>query len=114
MLCLYRRLIELKKSLAPLRELNKRQMEVVPLLHHEVLAMRRWSESKQEVVAVFNLSREAHEVEFHIAAGKWRKRLDTTDREFDGPGSSFADELNTDGTVRLGLPPCCAVLYEKP
>jgi maltooligosyltrehalose trehalohydrolase len=113
MLRLYRRLMELRKSLAPLRQLNKRQMEVVPLLHHEVLVMRRWSEAKQEIAAVFNLSPEPRDVEFHVAAGKWRKRLETTDREFYGPGSTFDDELTTDGTVRLRLPPYCAVLYDK-
>ncbi len=134
MLRLYRRLIELRKLVAALRDLNKRQMEVTPLLHHEVLVMRRWATGsaaneprrntgaghvpdhgagREEVIAVFNLSRETKEVEFSVAAGKWRKLFESTHQEFDGPGSSLSEEISTDGTIGLALPAFCAVMYES-
>ncbi len=81
--------------------------------HHPDPLPKREGEQRKEVVAVFNLTREAREVEFHVAAGKWRKLFESTHQEFDGPGSSLGEEITTDGTISLALPAYCAVMYEK-
>ena len=55
----YRELIRVRKELPALRLLSKQQTEVVPIEHHEVIVMRRWSAEplpRDEIAAVYNLS----------------------------------------------------------
>jgi maltooligosyltrehalose trehalohydrolase len=112
----YRELISLRKELPALRQLSKRQMEVVSLDHHEVLVMRRWSIEplpSSEIVAVFNLSAKERPIEFHAAAGRWQKRLDSADDRWKGPGETVGSDLMIDGTIKLALRPWSALLLAR-
>jgi maltooligosyltrehalose trehalohydrolase len=112
----YRELIRLRKDLPALRQLSKKQMEVVPLEHHEVIVMRRWSASplpENEVVAMFNLSAKERSIEFHVAAGRWRKVLDSTATRWNGTRETVEMESFTDGAMRLQLRPWATVLFTR-
>jgi maltooligosyltrehalose trehalohydrolase len=113
----YRELIRLRKELPALRQLSKKQMEIVPLEHHEVIVMRRWSAAplpESEVVAVFNLSKKERSAQFHVAAGRWRTILDSTAERWGGPGETHEVESIVDGTMRLELRPWSAMVWQRP
>ena len=122
----YRELIRLRREIPALRQLNKKQMEIVPLEHHEVVVMRRWSVPPlpaSEVAAVFNLSAKERTVEFHVAAGRWRKILDSTATGSSatrgprglgppyGAGEALEAELVIDGAMKLDLKPWSVILW---
>jgi maltooligosyltrehalose trehalohydrolase len=124
----YRELIRIRQDLPALRQLNKKQMEIVPLEHHEVIVMRRWSAPPlpaSEVVAAFNLSAKERTVEFHVAAGRWRKILDSTATRSSatrgprglgppyGTDEALKAELSIDGTMRLVLHSWAAILLSR-
>jgi maltooligosyltrehalose trehalohydrolase len=112
----YRELIRLRKELPALRQLNKRQMEVVPLEHHEVLVIRRWSVTpldEHKIVAVFSLSPQERAVEFHVAGGRWHKVLDSTAARWSGAGETTGADVVTDGTMRPTLRPWSAVVWQR-
>jgi maltooligosyltrehalose trehalohydrolase len=112
----YRELIRLRKELPALRQLSKKQMEIVPLEHHEVIVLRRWSAEPlppQEIAAVFNLSATERDVEFHLAAGRWAKLLDSAADRWHGSGETAPSEMNIDGTMRLMLRPWAASLWAR-
>jgi maltooligosyltrehalose trehalohydrolase len=112
----YRELIRLRKEMPALRQLSKKQMEVVPLEHHEVLVMRRWSAAplaEQEIAAVFNLSAKERDVEFHLAAGRWQTVLDSMLGRFGGPSESASAKIMIDGTMRLKTRPWSVVLLTR-
>ena len=102
----YRELIRLRKELPALRQLSKMQMEVVPLEHHEVIVMRRWSVDplpRDEIAAVYNLSPKDRPVEFHLAAGRWQKILDSAAERWQGLGETAPGEVSIDGRMSSAL-----------
>jgi maltooligosyltrehalose trehalohydrolase len=112
----YRELIRLRKELPALQQLNKKQMEIVPLEHHEVIVMRRWSAeplTQQEIAAVFNLSANEREVKFHLAAGRWAKLLDSAADRWHGSDETAPSQMDIDGTMRLMLRPWAASLWAR-
>jgi maltooligosyltrehalose trehalohydrolase len=112
----YRELIRLRKELPALRQLSKKQMEIVPLEHHEVIVMRRWSATPlpdNEIAAVFNLTVKDREIEFHLAAGRWRRIIDSTSTRWNGPGETAGAEMMIDGSMRLELRPWSAMLLVR-
>jgi maltooligosyltrehalose trehalohydrolase len=114
LLAWYRKLLELRRTHPALRELSKRQMEVVPLEHHEVIVVRRWSAGGEEIAAVYHLAGKNREIEFYLPAGRWRKLLDSADEQWGGRASGGTDqERLIDGTMRLSLSDWSAVLWER-
>jgi maltooligosyltrehalose trehalohydrolase len=112
----YRELIRLRKELPALRQSNKKQMEIVPLEQHDVIVMRRWSAAPLpagEIAAVFNLSAKERSVEFHLAAGRWRRVLDSAATRWSGTGETTEAEQIIDGTMRVALGPWSAILLER-
>jgi maltooligosyltrehalose trehalohydrolase len=112
----YRELIRLRQDLPALRQLNKKQMEIVPLEHHEVIVMRRWSAPplpESEIAAVFNLSAKERPIEFHLSAGGWQKVIDSASPRWNGPVESANADMMIDGTMRLVLRPWSAVLLRR-
>jgi maltooligosyltrehalose trehalohydrolase len=112
----YRELIRLRKDLPALRQLSKKQTEIVPLEHHEVIVMRRWSAPplpESDVVAMFNLSNKEWSVEFHVAAGRWTKILDSTSTRWSGTGETNEAEQTIDGTMHIELRPWSVNLWTR-
>jgi hypothetical protein len=91
-------------------------MEVVPLEHHEVLVMRRWSVEplpRDEIAAAYNLSPKDRTIEFHLAAGHWRLVLDSAAAQWEGPGQIVAADVTIDGAMKFRLMPWSLMLWQR-
>jgi maltooligosyltrehalose trehalohydrolase len=104
-------LIGLRASEPALRLLSKEHLHVVALDHEPVLLLRRWSDEQQAAV-VFNFGETACSVCAPLPAGRWTKRVDSSDERWQGPGSALPDVLEADGDqAELELRPLSVALY---
>lgn len=109
---LYRELIRLRKEAPALRLLSKERMELTAMDEKMVLALRRWSE-EQEAAAVFHFGKETTSAPMTLPPGNWRKKLDSADTRWLGPGSKTPDSLNPEDESSLTLGPQSFVLFIK-
>jgi maltooligosyltrehalose trehalohydrolase len=106
----HRELLQLRRSLPALRSLNKEKMDVASFAQECVLTVRRWN-GNNEVLAFFNF-RDRQIADFQsIPCGAWRKRFDSAESCWMGPGDTAPDQLSA--PARITLQPFSAVLYEK-
>jgi maltooligosyltrehalose trehalohydrolase len=84
----YRALIRLRKELAPLRSLSKKDMEVRDFPEERVICLRRWHGGEQVFFAAsFNDVPVKLKAPF---AGHWRQVLDSSSGKWAGRGDSFS------------------------
>ena len=81
----YRRLIELRRTVAPLATLSKEQMEVTAYASERALSVRRWAGS-EEAILFLNFAPTVETVTPSVTEGRWRKLIDSSDPEWLGPG----------------------------
>jgi maltooligosyltrehalose trehalohydrolase len=110
MLWFYQELIRLRKSHPALASLSKEDMEVWGLEKPKILLIRRWYKD-EDVVIVLHFGHEQGSPLLPIPARRWSKLLDSAEERWCGPGSTAPAELQSDGEVRLTLPPESLVLY---
>lgn len=103
----YRQLLQLRKTVAPLYTLDKERMEVAELGPGRVLFVRRWF-GQEEVFALYNFDDKAARVQVPVAAGPWRKLVDSTGKRIKAPA-----ELSADGPVKLSVQAQAFLLYER-
>jgi maltooligosyltrehalose trehalohydrolase len=106
----YRELFGLRKTIPALANLNKDTMDVRRYDNEQVLFVHRWSEDGQAII-IESFSGAEGSVSLPIAAGHWRKILDSTDKKWQGGGSSIPKELHSDGAITLSLVPRSAVVF---
>jgi len=86
MLEFYQALLDSRKQVPALRNLNKDQMEVWGNDAQQILYVHRWSNQSQ-VLMVFNFSQWDRALELPPAPeGEWEKKLDSADHQWSGPG----------------------------
>jgi maltooligosyltrehalose trehalohydrolase len=105
----YKELIRLRKEVPALRLLSKEHMELPDSDGKKVLMLRRWSETG-EAVAVFHFGKEMISTSLPIPSGGWRKKLDSADTRWLGPGSQISDSLTSEGEASITLTPQSFVL----
>ncbi|HUF53322.1 MAG TPA: malto-oligosyltrehalose trehalohydrolase [Dehalococcoidia bacterium] len=93
---LYRELLRLRRETPALANLKLSCLEAEAL--GELLTLRRWVDGGQ-ALAIFNFAE--GEAVADMAAGRWRKVLDSADGEWEGAGATAADEAAGGDTVRL-------------
>jgi len=108
----YRELIRLRKSLSPLAQLSKEQMEVTLLEAERVLCLRRWHGS-DEVLVLLCFSVSIVTAALPMPAGSWRKVLDSSGPSWLGPGSSLPDRIPGGASAALQFHPGSVVVYKK-
>jgi len=81
----YKELIRLRKTLRPLRNLNKDACRVS--VFETGLSMRRWSQS-EEILALFNFGNDATLCADGFPSGEWQKLFDSADLQWLGPGTT--------------------------
>jgi maltooligosyltrehalose trehalohydrolase len=108
----YRELIDLRKTVPPLASLSKEQMEVAVFEEQRALCLRRW-EGEDEVMVLVCFAAVVVTVELRTVAGRWDKLLDSSDREWLGPGGSLPFVAAGGDGVRLRLNPGSVVVYRK-
>jgi maltooligosyltrehalose trehalohydrolase len=105
----YKELIRIRQDISALAASDKEQMEVWDLQDENVIILKRWSAS-EEVVVIFNFKKVQATVNICLPSGRWKKRLDSAENRWQGPGSLVADEILSSGQVELDLQPYACLL----
>jgi maltooligosyltrehalose trehalohydrolase len=108
----YRELLRLRKQVPAIANVEKETLETTALETENVLLVRQWRED-DEVILVFNFSSESCTLELPFPAGSWRKRLESADSAWAGPGTAAPGGLSSQGRIGLDLPATSFVLYQK-
>lgn len=108
----YRELMRLRKEIPALFHLSKKQMRVGMDEDRLLLWMER-RHGQSRVLVLFHFSAAHAALSVHLPAGRWRKRLDSADTAWSGPGSAVPGEIESSGRIILDLSPHSFVLFEK-
>jgi maltooligosyltrehalose trehalohydrolase len=106
----YKRLLQLRKETPSLRNLSKETIEVMAYDTHNIIMVRRWSDSHQ-AAALFHFGKATANIRFALPKGKWHRALDSADEQWNGPGSQAPAVLHSDGEVSLALLPLSSLLF---
>jgi maltooligosyltrehalose trehalohydrolase len=101
---LYKELLRLRREVPALRHICKERLEVGSHEKEQVLFLHRWKDNS-DVFAVFSLSDSPATVVLPLPEGRWRKQLDSADRQWNGGGSSSPDMVSSQGETKLMLSP---------
>jgi maltooligosyltrehalose trehalohydrolase len=110
MLAFYKRLIELRRTIPALSELDRDALTVDAQAGKSVLAFRR-SQPDSEVVCVLNLSEQEADVASGLFSGTYQLLMDSAEPKWGGPGSTARESLKTGQSVLCA--PWSVVLYHK-
>jgi maltooligosyltrehalose trehalohydrolase len=112
----HKKLFELRKSLLPLYDLHKEQMDVLGYERECLLYLRRWSGDEQVFMA-FNFNHSPSTVTLPVPAGIWNKHLNSADPCWrdDIPAGIITSEdtLHSNGQLKLTVAPQSFVLYQR-
>ncbi len=92
--------------------LAKDSMEATVFEGERVLALRRWSEAG-EALAIYHFGDEPTTLSLAVPPGTWRRRLDSADERWLGPGCRLPESVESTGEVSLSLAPQSVVLALK-
>jgi maltooligosyltrehalose trehalohydrolase len=112
LLAFYAETIRLRTSFEPLADLNKETLETGVLDAHNLLWMRRWRKNKEALV-LLHFGKEKAAFRFSAPPGPWKKRLDSADKRWSGPGAILADRLSGGPDVPLDLAPTSVAVFVK-
>ncbi|MBI5631864.1 MAG: malto-oligosyltrehalose trehalohydrolase [Nitrospirae bacterium] len=106
----YKKMLALRRTLPPLRNLSKQEMEVMSHAEGQ-LFVRRWFES-DEVFCLFNFSSGHATIQVLVGQGPWRLAIDSSSSSWEGPGSSSGEFMITNG-ASVTMNPNSFVVYSK-
>ncbi|MGH9805152.1 MAG: malto-oligosyltrehalose trehalohydrolase [Candidatus Acidiferrales bacterium] len=106
----HRQLLRLRKTHPTLSHGTKDRSKAKADEDKRVLALWRGS-GNQRIVAAFNFARGPVTITPEVPAGRWRKLLDSAAVQWNGPGTSLPDEINSTGQVSLALNPESFALF---
>ncbi|MEX0785288.1 MAG: malto-oligosyltrehalose trehalohydrolase [Dehalococcoidia bacterium] len=108
----YTELIALRKSTPALSLLSKEHLEVDALERERMLVLRRWN-GESEAAALFNFSDTESSASVRLPEGHWRKRIDSADERWQGPGSALPDNVESAGEIEVVLRPLSVGVFLK-
>jgi maltooligosyltrehalose trehalohydrolase len=109
----YKRLIHLRKEIAALRSLNKKNMEVKGCEEEKTLYVRRWFED-DDTFSLYNFLEHPVPVSVTLPQGSWVKVLDSSDKAWCGTGSAAESSIESQGkSVCIRLSSQSFILYRK-
>jgi maltooligosyltrehalose trehalohydrolase len=109
----HQELIKLRQHRSALRQLSKQHTEVRALSPKRMLAVRRWSESEDLVIA-FNFGEGVNSISAIIPPGSWRVELDSASQRWRGPGSRLGATWLSTGDAVLELNPESFAVLSRP
>lgn len=112
LLDLYRELLRLREAHPALARPSKEHAEVTLWPGEGVLSLRRWGDGR-EVAIAFNVSDRHTSLSLPMAAGRWRRVLDSAEERWLGEGSTLPAELCSEGEVKLALGPWAFVMFDR-
>jgi maltooligosyltrehalose trehalohydrolase len=108
----YGELLRLRKDLPPLAHLQKEACEVLGFEDRRVLVLRRWS-GEEAVITILNFNTAPMALSLPMAAGRWRKVLDSSEPRWQGTGSSLPVEFACGTSVEVCLPRTSTALFVR-
>jgi maltooligosyltrehalose trehalohydrolase len=100
----HRRLIALRRTSGVLAAPDASHLEVFRVGSRRIGGIRRWTEA-EEVCIVFHAGKEPASAPVPLPAGRWKKRVDSSEVKWGGPGSSLPDTIESKCEVVMDLPP---------
>jgi maltooligosyltrehalose trehalohydrolase len=107
----HRRLIALRRG-GGLLSADPAHTEVFRVGTRRIGGIRRWSET-EELCIFFYTGASPVSAAVPLPAGRWEKRLDSTDVEWGGPGSAIAPTVDSGGDVVLELAPYAFLVWSR-
>jgi len=106
----YRELLGLRRELALLTGLGRRDREIRGY-EKEKLLWVRLAEEEREAVALFHFGPTPINLSLPWPPGRWQKRLDSAQSRWQGPGSEAPALLEVETTVSLKISPHSLLVY---
>jgi maltooligosyltrehalose trehalohydrolase len=100
----HRRLIALRRSSGVLSTPDPSHLEVFRVGGRRIGGIRRWTDT-EEVCIVFHAGEAPVSAPVPLPAGRWKKRVDSTEVEWGGSGSTLTDTIDSQGEVVMDLSP---------
>ena len=108
----YRELLRLRRELRAIGRVEKDTLKTLELDEDDVLGVRQWHKS-DEVILLFNFSREPRVIQLPMLEGAWLQRLNSAAQAWGGPGSNDPDGFHSGGSISLTLPPSACLIYQR-
>ncbi len=108
----YQELIRWRRTLPPLKNLSKENLQTTIWATEKILFLRRWID-KDEACVIFNLASVQVEVSLPIPPGEWEKKLDSAEKIWHGKGSSVPQLLLSSGRILLPLKAYETILFMR-
>ena len=108
---LHRALLQLRRELPALAELDQEALDVLPFESEQSLCLRR--SSADQVFLLANFSRAAVVLPVPALDGRWQRCLDTADLRWAGPGSPAPEMLEASDGGKIGVAPRAACLFVR-
>ncbi len=112
LLSFYKALIRLRREHPALLNLSKDDLEVIAREEQKTLFLRRWT-GGHEAVLVFNFGECRVSVELPFSEGRWEKMLDSSEEQWNGPGSALSAKFDSSGEAILEMNAHSFVLFSK-
>jgi maltooligosyltrehalose trehalohydrolase len=115
LLAFYRELLSTRRSLPSVGSSDRSRLEVASNEKTRTVLFRRWGPGfdRDHTVVVYHFAEAFGRRLVALPPGLWRKRLDSAEAAWRGPGSDLPDELGSEGEVELPLSPWSFVLYQS-
>jgi maltooligosyltrehalose trehalohydrolase len=108
----YRKVLQLRRELAPVAMAEKDTMHVIDMPHERTVCVHYWR-LNEDVFLAFCFAADTMTADLPIPPGSWRKRLDSADADWSGPGSAVPAAIDSPGRVNLVLPGSSCVLFHQ-
>jgi maltooligosyltrehalose trehalohydrolase len=108
----YRELLRVRCNIPSLARLDKNTLKVESFSDEDVLLITRWDSSSRAFVA-FHFNEEPTELTLRIPPGRWHKRLDSAEQQWDGKGTQTPTILESPGEVRLAFGPWTLLVFDQ-
>jgi maltooligosyltrehalose trehalohydrolase len=108
----YRALIHLRRTDVCLAQLSKKKMDVIAGERQMRLLVRRWS-GGAEAWIIFHFGSDIGSIPVSLSEGRWTRALDSAEKQWRGPGSPVAAEIESNGRVTLIRPPCSVLVLTR-
>ena len=87
----YKEMIRLRKSLAPLKNPDKKNMDI-HTVDNAVIILKRW-QKKEAVYCIMNFSDKEIKTDLNMSEGHWKKIMDSADTKWGGAGCSLPENI---------------------
>lgn len=106
----YKELIHVRKTIPALKNLSKKNLEIVTLREENVLIMWRWF-GGDSTFSIFNFNNIGVEIPVKLPGDEWTRIFDSEELKWNGAGAITPQTIN--GKQEINLHPYSFALYQK-